>query len=416
MYDGRNGVLTLDSGRILVILLGACVALAAIGFEFAFGLTAARLALLFATVAALISIVNKKVRYNLNLVLQSYYALGLIFFVAACLSYLLIGGQEWAVISWLLMGLLGFFVLLGFAALDREESDSLFRLVVVFGLIFFAILIVYCVLLGVIFSPGYYFRVAGDEFASVGLNRVVNAMIFFGGAFFVTILDDRGSGNLRKAFALVGVCFLLYFSFAAGARQGILGFLLFVGFYFIARVVREGVTSDLARVFFRFGILLAFALPVGLFFSANVGVDGVDWFLERFLGTFESGGNSSDADRLGALQAALDYGFRNSGFGVGFGNFKNIYGIEPHNGYAGLFAEIGVYLFVFCIIGLGIFGFVYYFSIRDVKGLMPTFLMAYLPVHFLFVMNVKDLLREPFTWVILGMIGLASLRDGLRSD
>lgn len=406
--------LTLDKGRILVILLGACVSLAAIGFEFVFGLTAARLALLFAAMAALISIVDRKVRYSLNPILQSYYVLGSTFFVVAFLSYLLIGGQEWAVISWLLMGLLGFAVLLGTAALDMDESDALFRLVVLFGLIFFGFLIAYCYFLGVIFSPGYYFRIAGDEFASVGLNRVINAMIFFGGAFFITVMDDRGAGGFRKGIAVVGICFLLYFSFAAGARQGILGFFVFVAFYFIARVIREGFTSALVRMFARFGVLLALAVPVGLFFSVNVGLDGVDWFLERFLGTFESGGNSSDADRLGALQAALDYGFRNAGFGVGFGNFKNIYGIEPHNGYAGLFAEIGVYFFVLCIIGLGLFGTVYYFALRHIKGLMPMFLMAYLPVHFLFVMNVKDLLREPFTWVVLGMAGFASLTGRLR--
>lgn len=392
------------NARLMAALLAGCVSLAVIGFEFFGGVTAPRLALIFSLAAGALALSSGCVPLKANSLVLGYFVLGATFFFSATISYVLVGGSDWAVVSWLLMALLGFFVCLGFLCSDVESQELTLELVFWVGVSFFVVLASYCLLLGVFGRPGYYFRLAADEFASVGLNRVVNAMVFFSGVAVVVGFGDKAASFWKRVSAVLLISFMLYFCFAAGARQGIVGVFLFISFYVLARFFREGVGAigALAK------LLMGFSLVglVGYFLFESVGDDATEWFLSRFIGSLESQGSSGDVERLDALNAAIEFGFRNYGFGVGLGNFRLLHGIEPHNGYMGLFAEIGVYFFILNAFVLILFLIRYYSALRFARGQLALFLMAYLPVHFLFLINVKDLLREPFTWVVLGMAGV----------
>lgn len=392
--------------RFLAFLLAGCVALAVLGFELFAGLTAPRLALVLALASGALALSSRRVQIYKGGLLQGYFLVGSMFFLTATVSYVLVGGSDWAVFSWFLMALLGFFVCLGFLASDFATQEKVFELLFLAGVLFFIVLVGYCLLLGIFGRPGYYFRMAADEFATVGLNRVVNAMVFFSGVAIVIGFDKNASLYLRKIPALLMLVFMLYFCFSAGARQGIVGVLFFLVCYLIALFLREGVSGKLTAFLVRFLLASVLVGVVGFFLLENAGADASEWFLDRFLGSVESQGSSGDRERLDALNATVEFAFRNYGFGVGLGNFKILHGIEPHNGYMGLFAEIGIYLFLFNAIVLFAFLFRYYFLLRVVDGRLGLFLMAYLPVHFLFLLNVKDLLREPFTWALLGAVGV----------
>jgi hypothetical protein len=409
--------------KIIAVCTGLGIALAVLGSELYAALTTQRASLFILFGTTILSATHLRYPRALAAPLFFYAILSAVFLVAGSISSAISPWGIWPIFSLLMMALLGGLILLNLSTLHTKDKDTLLDTLIYFSIIYFAVIFIYCLKTGVALSPGYKFRYFANEFSEVGLNRIINGMAFFGAVGMLGYFNTNYGVLKRLGCALLPL-FVIYFSFSSGARQGLITILLFATTLMAItwiRNFRKKINERLKLISLNIkrasalipALLLAYYLAPYL-----INADIHSWYMDRFIASVDSGGSSGDMLRLGAAEAAISYGFSNGGMGIGLGGFDKLHGLEAHNGYLGFFAEVGLYFSLICAASLTVYLLYCYRVLHKMHGSMEKITMAYIPAHFFFVINVKDILLDPFTWAILGLaggVGIKMLPDNIAT-
>lgn len=326
-------------------------------------------------------------------------------------SYVIGGGEFWAILSWILLGVLAVCIAYVSGKLrSRQEFARLYAVMALSGFFILLYIATDAYFSGVLFG-GYRLRAWVDQEIAVGLSKMMNGLTVIACISYVAWSSRLITGVFSRFFAVAMYFGLVLFAVLAGSRQTLLALFLALlcGVYY-----SRGRRVALKLIY---GSLVGAACYGMLYLGLSQGVIESTWLEERLVSTTLSGNvTSGDQERLYLLIAGLKMSVSNAGLGVGPDNFYHLVGRFPHNGYLGLYAELGVVGATMTLLTLGLV----LWRSKGARSLYVAPVTATFAILSLVMMNFNDLLRDPVFWTTFGLlvgINISANREGrgLRS-
>lgn len=395
--------------KFWTILVGLTFFLSVQGYPFGMGITTTRLSIALLAISFLTQIALKGDIFFTPITLIPFFASSMAF-VISVISFFLNGGEIWKSISWIFLGILG--TLISIAALKIKREDIVLLIKFIFICSFLLIcLTFYDLIKSGIFSMGgnsvrnYYMD---QDFSD--LNRNMNTIFvyssFFLGVFYCNTVKSLTWKMLFISFVVVSLALFLL----SGSRQNIIAVFL----YFIVVMVffreKGNFVFNIAKNLFRFIFILSFIIAV-IVIAIKMNLIDPIWIQRRFFPFFlEQQITSGDECRIAAALNAISCSLRNTGFGIGPGNFPPP-GTTPgaHNGYLNFLAENGIVLGIFAILFVYFLIAFAFFKKENRNWPMNMIMWSIFIIIAVLLSNLKDLFMEPIYWSTLGLsIGLSS--------
>jgi len=258
--------------------------------------------------------------------------------------------------------------------------------------------------LGISAFFGIPIRIWFDENIPGGLSRFMNALFVLSTLPFILLLSRNYYNKIRsyQSISIVTLfIFTLSFAFISGSRQTILAFLVSFIIYMIL-YNRKYLMKVLSVVF----IIFLAIMPFVSVSSSNTIYENEmsSWVYDRFIEKTESD-LSEGSTRKNIYLKSVSLINESPALGFGPGSPIKLLNNYPHNGYLGLFLEIGLLLSLPILLILYSFLIIKYISASNHiknKGLLMTVTSTFIAFALVSV-NFNDLLRDYLFWYLFAL-------------
>jgi len=406
------------SEKLFAMLIGFIAALALAVFPLGGGVTTTRLALALLVFLLLINLrlISERIYRNTLMPIMAT----TIGFITSFISFVLHDGEIWVVVNWLFLGALCSLLAISFSLFKKSDS-TYFAVVLVLSLfVIVALTVIAMKNEGALFSTGTQARKFLRRTDGVDLNGFMNTMFLnfsiCAGILYFTLFRSI----MLRSICLISLLASLLVIILSGSRQNLMAcfvFIVLILFISSSKSNKNNIFISMLLNIRRLSLILL-ALLSGMVIAINRRLIDIEWIQSRFFSiVVESGLNKSDESRLDTALYAIECSLRNSGFGIGPGNYPPPeWNIGAHNGYLKFLADNGILPGgIALVLILGVISYSL-FKCKKTHTSLAIIVWALFLIFSLLLGNVKDLFQVPGFWAIIGMvIGLSNQKNTMFS-